>query len=595
MLFFLIWLYLWLRAFYVPLIYDEIATFYHYVHVGKFIPFYAHWDANNHIINSLLSYLSYSLFGSSGLALRLSNLIFVPLFFYFIYKISKELSDKILQWVFILSICCAHNFIEFFALSRGYGISMTLIFGSVWYLINVIKTNRLKHYLLCLISLILAVISNLTLLNSAIIIIGILIINIIYNYKSDSFYKSLKLSASILLLGVLPVIMFAKLLFVMREKELLYYGTTEGFWQLSVKTLIKLITGMNANVIGYFVIFFFLILCLIFIYLFIQKPNLKFFLNSNFAFMYLLLGNIFAVILLCKLFNINYPEDRTGLYFLPFFIGSICFMTDQLKRKFNHKIITFIVLPLLFFPIHFIYNLNLSFSSHENHRIPERFYEKVKAYYIPGETPPTVGGYRGRLMCWSYWNFKDGGNLCKIYSSDFPGLVEDFQIGILNQNPIWLEYYDSIDYDKYSNFHLLKRKHFLENLFICGKSGITTNGEIKNEYFNLFEIKADTLAGKYLYLGYDLTIFSKQKPFKAWIVIAVSNKEQENLRYEFIALDWLRTKWEGKQSNFINGMLVHELPEDAYSIMTYLWNVNKVPYLIKNGKCSLYEIKRDYD
>jgi hypothetical protein len=77
-LFFLIWLYLWLRAFYVPLIYDEIATFYGYVHVGKFIPFYAHWDANNHIINSLLSSILFIKFQKSFQIEYYNGCLFFP-------------------------------------------------------------------------------------------------------------------------------------------------------------------------------------------------------------------------------------------------------------------------------------------------------------------------------------------------------------------------------------------------------------------------------------------------------------------------------------------------------------------------------------
>lgn len=62
-LFILLWAYLWLRAIYVPLVHDEIATFYHYIQTGRFLPYLSHWDANNHFLNSALTWLSYS---SSG-------------------------------------------------------------------------------------------------------------------------------------------------------------------------------------------------------------------------------------------------------------------------------------------------------------------------------------------------------------------------------------------------------------------------------------------------------------------------------------------------------------------------------------------------
>ncbi|HNS46120.1 MAG TPA: hypothetical protein PKH94_02665, partial [Bacteroidales bacterium] len=54
----LLWIYVWLRAIQVPLIYDEIATFFHYIHSSSFLPFRSHLDANNHLLNSALTWIS---------------------------------------------------------------------------------------------------------------------------------------------------------------------------------------------------------------------------------------------------------------------------------------------------------------------------------------------------------------------------------------------------------------------------------------------------------------------------------------------------------------------------------------------------------
>ena len=57
------WAYLILRAVYVPMAHDEIATFHYYVQTADFMPFIAHWDMNNHFVNSALTTLFYSAFG----------------------------------------------------------------------------------------------------------------------------------------------------------------------------------------------------------------------------------------------------------------------------------------------------------------------------------------------------------------------------------------------------------------------------------------------------------------------------------------------------------------------------------------------------
>jgi hypothetical protein len=42
------------RAICVPMIGDELGTFYWYIQQGEFLPYKAHWDANNHLVNSAL-------------------------------------------------------------------------------------------------------------------------------------------------------------------------------------------------------------------------------------------------------------------------------------------------------------------------------------------------------------------------------------------------------------------------------------------------------------------------------------------------------------------------------------------------------------
>lgn len=49
-------IYFGLRAAYVPIFHDEAATFFHFIQVERFIPFYAEWDAGNHLLNTALSF-----------------------------------------------------------------------------------------------------------------------------------------------------------------------------------------------------------------------------------------------------------------------------------------------------------------------------------------------------------------------------------------------------------------------------------------------------------------------------------------------------------------------------------------------------------
>ena len=80
-LFVFLWGYLWLRAIYTQLTHDETATFFRYIQPGLFMPYAHELSANNHILNSILSYFFYSVFGVSPMVLRLANLLAFPLYF----------------------------------------------------------------------------------------------------------------------------------------------------------------------------------------------------------------------------------------------------------------------------------------------------------------------------------------------------------------------------------------------------------------------------------------------------------------------------------------------------------------------------------
>ena len=61
-LFTFLYTYLIIRCIYVPVLHDELATFFYYIQPDNYMPPKAHWDANNHILNSMLSNWSYHLF-----------------------------------------------------------------------------------------------------------------------------------------------------------------------------------------------------------------------------------------------------------------------------------------------------------------------------------------------------------------------------------------------------------------------------------------------------------------------------------------------------------------------------------------------------
>jgi hypothetical protein len=584
-------IYLLLRAVYVPLLHDSIATFFRYVHIHEVWPYYSEWSANNHFLNSLLMLGSYELFGSSPFALKLPNLIFFPVYFYFTWRIAGRISQPMLKWGFLVSMLFCHNFLEFFGTGRGYGMSLGLVMGAVWFTLQAMDRKKMTDFITAFIFLIMATYANLTIMNSFIIMAGLMLLSV-FVYKQSS--KLSKISV-ILILGLVPIILLVILLFRIKAEGELYYGKPDGFLEVSVVTLGKLLTGSKSMAFVWTAVGLYLLTLVIFIIKQIENFKNQIsarLLDARWLFFYLVTGNIIASILENKIFGINYPEDRTGLYFYPWLTGAVFYALDQLAIK--KRWVTFLpALPFLFFPVHFFINMNLSWSSMENQAIPERFLEAVQSDHQTGTYPPTVQGYQGRVMRWAYMNYRERTELGRIHFEGYPALEGDYQIAEIEDHPEWLTYYDSLDTDRHSGLSLLKRKIKLKRHPVYQDRDIRTPGAIQDEFFEWHRGTVDSLAGQSLYIGYTLDIYADEDPFHGWVVCTVYDKENETVRYEFVPFDWYRTSWSHSGKPFTNGMLIHELPENAESMVIYIWNIRKKQFGITEGQMDIFTLQKD--
>ena len=589
----LLWIYLWLRAIQIPFTYDEASTFQRYIHTLRFLPPGAHPDANNHILNSALSSLCYRLFGSSELSLRLPNLFAAPVFFYFWYQLSKEIKNLFFRWVFMLSFFTSLYFIEFFSVCRGYGISMAFFAASLFHLFRYCKSPNSKNFILCLVFMVIAVSANLTLINTFILIILLLGFSLITKSAKGKSGPILSHSFLLFLVGIFPVFLFSSHLLTLEKFGQLYYGSRLGFWNLTVKSLAAVITESHNILFPLYAVVSFLLCLLIFLKLNSRKISISEVLHPKYHFFILLTGNIAATLLVCFLTKSNYPEDRTGLYFFPLLVGSICFLGDAAPKGAFKTGMLALCLPLLLLPGQFLVKMNISKSSYYHlFQLPYRFYDKINSYQKSGETPLTIGSYRMRLLNWYFMIYRKGGNMQPVHVTDYPNTIEDFLITEMLEKPPLKMSYDSIDFDPASAFFLLKRKKFLERKPILDLPNITISGNL-HEFCDLLVHPADSFVGKNIIIGFDLSIECKTAPLEAWIVCCAKDKDGRDLRYEFIALDWLKTNWSGEKHNFINGMLLNTIPPETKNIVAYFWNQKMVPFVIKDGRCIVSILQED--
>jgi len=577
--------YLVIRATLVPMAHDEIATFYYFVQSGKFNPFFSNIDTNNHFLNSVLTWISYRLFGSSPLALRLPNLMFIPAFFFFLYGIVQNLISRIFRFVLFITLAFTLHFIEFLALSRGYGMSMALLLGSVYFLFEGIKNQKIRSYIFSLVCIFLASIANLALINTyALVLFLVSVIVILKNQKN-----LIPGLLAIFLAGILPFSMVVAQILYIKAHAGLIAGSPNNFWDTTITSLVAFLfetSNYNASRLA-LLLFSAITLTSVLTFLKLKISGFKKFRFPS-IFVYLLVGNIMAILTLRFFFNVNYPDDRIGLYLYPLIAGSLIFMLDILLINSKWKLavaVLFVVVPL-----HFIVYANTSYSIwYKYDVIPERFYERVMQNHKTGTPPPTIAGHGMRIFCWSYLDYRHGGEASQFFFTHFPDYNADFQIVNIKMIPGWQQFYDTIDYDAPSERHLLKlRKPHQYNTLIASR--IKKISRNRSQFIPILEGPADTLRNKILKVDINLSLFAKTKPFNGRIVFDVSDKKHHNLRYEYIQFNWLRNCWDGSVGNFSNCMLVYKIPPEAAEYKIYIWNIDTTEFDVSEGFIRINEV-----
>ena len=585
-------IYLILRAICIPFLHDEIMTYWYYADTARFLPFCYTPNidgANNHILNTLLTFIFSKILGYSPFVLRMANLVFIPFYCYFAYKISNTLKNKYIALLFFLCLLFIHPITEFLALCRGYGLSFTLLLGSIWFLILVFRKNSFRNYFLSSIFITLSISANLSLMNSAILVIGILILHTLFandNLKNKSFKLIL-----IIFSGIIPICFWTLYSFQLQKAGALYYGTHDGFWTQSVTTICKAIFKTDLQLILYAIFVYFLFI-LIFSFVYFTKIFRNLNKNAVLIFPILLTGNIVAVLLLAKIFNVNYPEDRSGFHFYYLFTGSLFFICDKFSEKYEYRKLSWLLLPFVLIPIHFISQINFTYVSvYKEDRIPAHFYRTLAEKTKNDKEIHTIGSYFGRTLVFAYHNYLNNGNVSKIHDSDYPSVTPDYLLLNPKDFQAALLYYNSIDSDYVTGYHLMERKLKLKRTTIAENKGISSNGIINNEFFNLSEGRIDSLIEKPMFFEYDLDITSETKPFEAWIVVSVSDSSGNQNAYEYIPLNWFKREWENENKHFHNGQLLTNLPITACKYVTYIWNIYKVNYKIENGSVKIKKLE----
>lgn len=303
----------------VPFSIDETWTWEEFVK-GEFwnVVTYAHPVPNNHILNSLLV-KPFAAVSNSELSLRLPNVLAFLLYLYAAYSISTQLfTDKWLRVCLFTALMLNTTLIHFFALCRGYGISIGLLLFSISRLLLFTRPFKARQLHTCLITGILAVYASFTVL-PAYLAIAAAAFYIDYR-KEKNLWTAIK---SPLCYTLLIIALIAYPIRQAMRWDSFDYGGTSNFFEDTLFTFLKDLLGDTAHlhkqVVLALVSLVFLLAGIAILYRVIKKQQPA----SYFIAPFILLVCVVCINLEFYLLGVRFIIYRTTLYLYPLGILSL--------------------------------------------------------------------------------------------------------------------------------------------------------------------------------------------------------------------------------------------------------------------------------
>lgn len=316
-------------------------------------------SANNHVLNTLLVKLSLLIFPISEWSIRMPNVLSFVLFYIASIRMAKHISlNKKLQLFFVIAMNSMPFVIDFFSLSRGYGLALALQMLSLSCMLHFLTSKNERQVFFSFGFAFLAVMSNFTWLNY------LIPLWLVYNF-SLKFRGELILFKNFLRLNRIPIFILTPTL-ILSLKPILFLSKQNEFqwganaWIDSFHHLAKDFNYSDSFVWAVFAqVFLFLL------FLWIGINMITKYIKTNhtdtiFSFvMMLLLSIILFTIMQRLLLGTRYMDGRKALMyfvFIPFLLlKTILFISEKFKHT---NIILYLFGAVL--TVHFFFSVKIN-------------------------------------------------------------------------------------------------------------------------------------------------------------------------------------------------------------------------------------------
>ncbi|UTW64253.1 hypothetical protein KFE98_08980 [bacterium SCSIO 12741] len=354
--------YVIIRLFAIPITHDEAFSFLRYVHrsyleifsynTGNILP-------NNHILNTLGMKFFSSLFGVDDWVVRIPNVIGFAIYLVYAVKLAQSLRNRYHGIFLFVALTGIHYLVEFFALARGYGLSLAFLLPALYYLRAYLIHLQKKHLIIALGASFLSIEASFTLLYLYLPLGGCLFL---WGWiKKDKWIVRSLLG----FLVTLVLTLYEPLRFLISSGTL--FGPKESFVYQTVFSLALMIFPDGVDLFWIHLIMYTVVL-LFFVGGAWSIWNLKKAkTGKEFWFPFVSLGLILTVLLQvvgAALFDRNLLSFRTALYFYPLFFYFIALFLDEVLPVLPERFKRLVEWPPVIIAFGLIFNFALQVNTH---------------------------------------------------------------------------------------------------------------------------------------------------------------------------------------------------------------------------------------
>ena len=441
--------------------------------------------------------------------------------------------------------------------------SIAFLMGVVYHGAQYLKHQRLEHQFWLWFWMWLAVAASLTLMNTYLIVLGLVFLAIIVNREAP-----LQHLITWLLFGISFFLAATYYGLELKDRGLLYTGFDDGFIEVTVRSLIHFQLGQDSYPIAVFIAALGGVSAMVLIANFLLK-SLEW--NAIRLVAVFLLLNAVGSILLNLLFGMNFPENRVGMYYIPLFLFAVAGLFDLMAQRIPQA--KWLSLSFVIFPIHLSqhFNLDSTILWSKWHASSKIYNEAVRLQHLKGEPLMVSADYLNELG-WTYYNFQNNAEMQLLQRDMMPDTLADYLIA----RPADFEFssvpYRSVFHDEANNIFLLERIRQLTWSKPIVLNEIRAEFSGSDEFYELVNQRASNLPSSVGMWELRGKFSCAEEGFRGQLVITSNAENSENGTYSMIPLHWIRPTW---NQDTLHIKRTFHFADDAKDFKIYFWNLDR--------------------